>query len=64
VVFALTIIALVVVAWIVVALAALSLCRISALADADARRLVARQLRTSRDREPAAPGETRGRDAA
>jgi hypothetical protein len=64
VVFALAIVALVVVVWVVVALAALSLCRVSALADADARRLVARQTNARRDHRSGEPAGTGRRHAA
>jgi hypothetical protein len=64
VVFALAIVALVVVIWVVVALAALSLCRVSALADADARRLVAAQVSAESGRRTGTSAQAGTRHAA
>lgn len=63
-VVALTVAALAVIAWLAFALTALALCRISALADRDARRLVAIQVSAESGRRSGASAQAGGRHAA
>ena len=63
-VVALTVVALAVIAWLAVALIALALCRVSALADGDAYRLVARQVSAERGRRSGASAQAGRRHAA